>query len=158
SIVVLAAYVPIGAPVKPAKPRGARDPDSIDMADHRKALQELYGAPLAAFVTERKRLAAELRAAGDDAAAKAPAQRPRPAASAWAVNQLYWHARDAFEALLKTAERLRKGDLEATHAHRDALAELRKRAAAMLEEAGHAATSATLQRVTATLSAIAASG
>src|SRR5262249_40092735 len=53
---------------------------------------------------------------------------------------------------------LRKGDLEATRAHRDALAELRKRAAAMLEEAGHAATATTLQRVTGTLSAIAASG
>jgi hypothetical protein len=128
------------------------------MADHRKALQALYGAPLAAFVTERKRLAAELRAAGDDAAAKELAQRRRPTASAWAVNQLYWHARDAFDALLKTAERLRKGDLEATRAHRDALAELRKRAAAMLEDAGHAATAATLQRVTGTLSAIAASG
>jgi hypothetical protein len=128
------------------------------MADHRKALQALYGAPLAAFVTERKRLAAELRAAGDDAAAKELAQRRRPTASAWAVNQLYWHARDAFDALLATAERLRKGDLEATRTHRDALAELRKRAAAMLEDAGHAATAATLQRVTGTLSAIAATG
>jgi len=128
------------------------------MADHRKALQALYGAPLAAFVAERKRLAAELRAAGDDEGAKELAQRRRPTASAWAVNQLYWHAREAFDDLLATAGRLRKGDLEATRAHRDALAELRKRAAAMLDEAGHAATSATLQRVTGTLSDIAASG
>jgi hypothetical protein len=128
------------------------------MADDRQALQTLYSAPLASFVAERKRLAAALRAAGDDHAARELAQRHRPTASAWAVNQLYWHARDVFDALLATAGRLRKGDLGATGAHRDALAELRKRAAAMLRDAGHAATATTLQRVTGTLSAIAAAG
>ena len=38
----------------------------------------------------------------------------RPTISAWAVNQLWWHARDAFDALFETAARLRKGDLHAT--------------------------------------------
>src|SRR5205085_6434228 len=41
--------------------------------------------------------------------------------------------------------------------HRDALAKLRSRAAAMLSDAGHPATESTLRRVTQTLSAIAAS-
>lgn len=126
--------------------------------DRRDALQALYGAPLAEFVAERKRLAGGLRAAGEEAAAKEVAARRRPTASAWAVNQLYWHARDPFDVLLATAGRLRRGELDAVRAHRDALADLRRRAAAILQEGGHAASPATLQRVTGTLSAIAAAG
>ena len=110
---------------------------------------ELYQAPLAEFIAERKRLAK------DD---KSLAKLPRPTVSAWAVNQLWWHARDAFDAFLASAEKLRKGDLRATAAHRDALAKLRARAGAMIKDAGHATTEATLRRVTQTLSAIAAGG
>ena len=128
------------------------------MADPLKALQALYSAPLATFVAERDRLATELRAGGNDDAAKQLRQRRRPTASAWAVNQLYWHARDEFDALLAAAARLRKGDLQATSAFREALGELRKRATAILQDADHAATALVLRRVAGTLSAIAASG
>jgi hypothetical protein len=110
---------------------------------------ELYQAPLGEFIAERKRMAK------DD---KSLAKLSRPTVSAWAVNQLWWHARDAFDALLASAEKLRKGDLRATAAHRDALAKLRARAKAMIDDAGHATTEATLRRVTQTLSAIAAGG
>lgn len=119
------------------------------------ALEALYRAPLARFVAERGRLVAELRAAGDRAAAAAIAKRRRPTTSAWAVNQLYWHARDLFDLLLAAAARLRTGDREATRDHREALGTLRKRAATILEAAGHPPTEATLRRVTTTLSALA---
>ena len=128
------------------------------MADFRQALQTLSRAPLANFVAERKRLTAELRAAGDEEGAKQVAQRRRPTSSAWTVNQLYWHARREFDALLAAAGGIRKGDLRQTSAYREALVDLRKRAAAILRDAGHAPTAATLGRVTGTLAAIAATG
>jgi hypothetical protein len=122
------------------------------------ALQELYQAPLTQFVAERKRLAGDLKSGGDAAGAKRLLERKRPTVSAWVVNQLYWHARDAFDEMLATAEQLRKGHLKASGNHRDAIAKLRKRAAAILEDSGHAATESTLRRVTTTLSALAATG
>ena len=122
------------------------------------AVRELYQTPLASFVGERKRLATDLKAAGDREGAAKLAKLPRPTISAWVVNQLYWHARDAFDALMATAHKLRAGDLGATANHREAIAALRKRADSMLEDAGHAATESTLRRVTQTLAALAASG
>jgi hypothetical protein len=128
------------------------------VAAYEDAVRELYQTPLARFVAERKRLAGELRTAGDRSGAAALAKLPRPTTSAWAVNQLYWHARDAFDELLATAEKLRGGELAASGAHRDALAKLRARAARMLKDGGHAPTEATLRRVATTLSALAAAG
>jgi hypothetical protein len=128
------------------------------MADYRQALETLYGVPLAKFIAERDRLVAELRAVGDVESAKELARRRRPTTSAWTVNQLYRHARDAFDALLAAGARLRTGDLSETPAYRDALGELRKRAAAVLRDAAHAPTEATLRRVTGTLAAVAAAG
>jgi len=128
------------------------------MADYRHALDALYAAPLGDFIAERKRLAAELRAAGEQDAANQLARRRRPTTSAWTVNQLYRHARGAFDALLAAATGIRKGDLGETRTYRQALAELRKRAAGILRDAGHAPTEATLRRVTGTLAAVAAAG
>jgi DNA repair exonuclease SbcCD ATPase subunit len=122
------------------------------------AVQELSQVPLPSFIAERKRLADALKADGDAKAAKQLLARKRPTISAWVVNQLYWHARDAFDDLLATAEKIRKGDLKASAAHRDAIAALRARAKRILEDAGHAAPEATLRRVTTTLSAIAVAG
>lgn len=122
------------------------------------AVRELFQAPHASFVTERKRLAADLKAAGDKTGAAKLGKLNRPPISAWAVNQLWWQARDAFDKLLVTAERLRDGDLGGTAAHREALAALRQRASAILTEAGNAASEGTLRRITTTLSAIAATG
>lgn len=121
------------------------------------ALTELYQAPLPQFIAERKRLAAELKAKKEPGATTL-ASKPKPPVSAWVVNQLWWHARDAFDDLLKSAEKLRKGQLAASGEHRDAIAKLRKRAAVILEDAGHNANEATLRRITTTLSAIAAAG
>jgi DNA repair exonuclease SbcCD ATPase subunit len=122
------------------------------------AVSALYRSPLDAFVAERKRLAAELKDAGDKEGAKRLAKIARPSISAWTVNQLWWQERASFEELLECAARLRKGDLGATRGHRDALAELRTRAAAILREGSHATTDAVLRRVAATLAAVAANG
>ena len=122
------------------------------------AARALFQVPHGEFVAERKRLAAELKAAGDKLAASRISRLQRPPITAWAVNQLYWHARDAVDTLFALATRLRDGDLSATTAHRDALAKLRNRAAAMLSDAGHGANEATLRRIALTLSALAAAG
>ena len=84
------------------------------------ALTTLYQAPHDGFVAERKRLAAELKAAGHKEAASKLAKLERPPISAWAVNQLYWRERKAFDALLATAESWRQGAAGAASAHRDA--------------------------------------
>ncbi|MGE0395221.1 MAG: hypothetical protein AB7T06_00740 [Kofleriaceae bacterium] len=122
------------------------------------AAAALFQVPHGEFVAERKRLAAELKAAGDKMAASRLSRLQRPPVTAWAVNQLYWHARDAVDALFELAARLRAGDLSATTAHREALAKLRKRAEAMLSDAGHGTNEATLRRIALTLSAVAAAG
>lgn len=128
------------------------------MASFERALQRLYQAPLAGFLAERKRLAAELRAAGDEAGSAQIGQRAKPVLSVWAVNQLYWREREAFDAMLAAAARVRGGDHSAAAAHREATAALRKRAVNVLTDAGHAASDATQRRIATTLAAIAAVG
>ena len=128
------------------------------MSAYDEAVTTLYQATLSDFVAERKRLAAELKAAGDKDAAARVAKLVRPPVSAWAVNQLWWRERKAFEALVTAARRVKVGDREASQAHRQALARLKETAARLLQEAGNAATEPTLRRVTTTLSAVAATG
>jgi hypothetical protein len=127
-------------------------------ASYDEAVAELYRAPHDAFVAERKRLATELKAAGDKAGAARLLKLGRPTLSAWAVNQLWWQARDLFDGLLAAAARLRAGDQAATAERRDAIAALKSRAAALLVDGGHAVNEATLRRVTTTLAALAATG
>jgi hypothetical protein len=128
------------------------------MASLERALQELYRSPLARFLEERKRLAAELRSAGDASGAADLARRRKPTASVWAVNQLYWQARAAFDDMTAAAAKLRRGDVSATRAYRDATNRLHARAREILRDAGLGASDATLRRVTTTLAAIGASG
>jgi hypothetical protein len=122
------------------------------------AVIALHRAPLGQFVAERKRLAAELKAGGDKAEAARLAGLARPPLSAWTVNQLWWEARDAFDALIAAGERLRSGDLSASQEHRDALAEMRVQAEKVLTAGGHAPAEATIRRIMTNLSAIAAVG
>lgn len=122
------------------------------------ALETLFRAALGDFVAERKRLAGELKAAGDKDAAAKLSKLARPSVSAWTVNQLWWRQRQSFEALLAAAARVKSGEREASKAHREALAELRQQASALLEEAGNAASEGTLRRIATTLSALAATG
>ena len=128
------------------------------MATYDEAVAELFRGPHATFVAERKRLAGELKAAGDKTGAAALGKLGRPPISAWAVNQLWWQAREEFQTFLDSAKRMREGDLSATPAHREAGNVLRARAEKILTEAGNAAADSTLRRITTTLSAIAAHG
>src|SRR5260221_7378534 len=122
------------------------------------AVETLYRGSLDTFVAERKLFANELKAGGDKEAGARLAKLGRPSISAWTVNQLWWNERDTFERLFATAERLRRGELEAGAEHQRALSALRSLAVARLESGGHAAPESTLRRVTTTLSALAVAG
>jgi hypothetical protein len=128
------------------------------MSSYDAAVESLYRAALEQFVAERKRLAGELKAAGDKDGSARLAKLGRPSVSAWAVNQLWWQAREELEVFLKGAAEVTPGDQRALSRHRDALARLRDRAGKLLADAGNAASDTTLRRVTTTLTALAAAG
>jgi len=127
-------------------------------ASYDAAVTTLFQAALKDFVAERKRLLTELKTAGDKDGAARLGKLARPSVSAWTVNQLWWRERQAFEELIAAAARVKSGDRDASNKHREALAELRQRAGAILEEAGNAASEGTLRRIATTLSALAATG
>jgi len=135
-------------------------------------IDALFRLPLDEFTAARNALANKLKAAGQaDAAARVKAL-PKPPLSTWAVNQLYWRHRKAFEALLAAGERLRRaqasslraaggqgeGLRDAMETRREALAELTTRASALLASAGHTATPEITRRITTTLDALATYG
>ncbi len=122
------------------------------------AVAALYQAPHESFVSKRSELSAELKGAGDKASAARLTKIPRPSISAWAVNQLWWHARSAFDELFSTAEQVRTGKAHASGAHRQAVSKLSARAKQLLAEHEHGGSEATLRRITLTLSALAAAG
>jgi hypothetical protein len=121
-------------------------------SSYEEAVATLYQAAHESFVAERKRLAAELKAGGDKAGATRLLALARPPVSAWAVNQLWWQARDEFEQLFAAAARQRAGERAAAAEHRERLGRLRARAGELLRAAGHAA------RVTTTLGALSVLG
>ena len=132
-------------------------------------IDDLFKLPLTEFTAARNALAVSLKEAGRaDAAAEVKALT-KPPLSAWAVNQLYWQHRKPFDQLIAAGERLRDaqasqlagkgGDMRApTEARREALAELSKRAAALLSESGHPATPDLTRRIMTTLEALATYG
>lgn len=122
------------------------------------AAEALYAGSLTTFVAERKRLAGELKAAGDKAGAATFNKLGRPSASAWAVNQLHRQARAEWDALLAVTERLRQGDLSVVALQRAALATLRTKAIELLKAEGNAASEAVLARIETNLLALAATG
>lgn len=76
-------------------------------------IARLYGLPLEEFTSERNALAAELRAAGDGAAAAEVKRLRKPTAAAWAVNQLVRAEPDLVEALLGAGGELRQAHRQA---------------------------------------------
>jgi hypothetical protein len=98
-------------------------------------IDELYQLPFDEFTAARNALAKTLTA---DAARRVRALR-KPSAVAWAVNQVFWKSRAAYDALMKTGQALRdaqiaalkgrKADVRASaNAHRRALAKAVERA------------------------------
>jgi hypothetical protein len=122
------------------------------------AADELYGVALSAFTAERKRLADALKAAGSKASAGVVAKLAKPSMSAWVVNRLWREDRKDMDALMDAGARVRDGDRDGMDDQRAALARLRSRAAKVLEGDGHAASPATIQRVSTTLQALSAIG
>jgi hypothetical protein len=82
----------------------------------------LFAVPLEDFVTERKRLAKELRDGGDREAAAEVAKLPKPTPPAWALNQLAREEPEAIGAWLDAAEELRDASARPSSALREAMA------------------------------------
>jgi len=122
------------------------------------AAQELYGAPLSRFTAERKRLADALRAEGDRSLAARVAALARPTLPAWVVNQLWRRARGDMDELIAAGQRMKRGEPGAWQEQRAQLAKLAAEAGEVLRADKHAASPATLRRVTTTLQALSAVG
>ncbi len=132
-------------------------------------IDDLFKLPLAEFTAARNALASSLKEAGRADEAAAVKALSKPPLSAWAVNQLYWHHRKPFDQMMAAGERLRKAQTSQLagkaaelrgpmEAHREAVAELAKRAAALLREGGHPPTPDLTRRITTTLEALATYG
>jgi len=72
-------------------------------------IDDLYQQPLGEFIGARNALAKTLSGA-DATGVKA---LPKPTVVAWAANQVYWRARSAYDALMKSGERVRKAQIAA---------------------------------------------
>jgi hypothetical protein len=132
-------------------------------------IDALYAGPFDGFIAARKALAAKLKReqGADDSAAVA--RLAKPSLPAWALNQVYWHARDAWTRLVSTGDRLRilqqrmltghqADPREATRERQDAIRAVVDRAMDILRDQGHSTTDATRQRIAVAADAIAAYG
>ncbi|MCA1576705.1 MAG: hypothetical protein LC794_04995 [Acidobacteria bacterium] len=130
-------------------------------------VDELFKLPLAEFTGARNSLAARLKQNGRANDANLVKTLTKPSVSAWAVNQLYWNHRKAFDELHAAGQRIRKaqtsgvagkGMRESLDARREVLVHLSDLAASLLTEAGHSPGPDTLRRITTTLEALSALG
>ena len=123
-------------------------------------IDALYRLPAGEFITARNALA---KRAGDRAAEVRALARPQ--AAAWAVNQLYWHRRPVFDALVKASETRRTAHVKQLHGesasvaaadakHRAALDAAHDAAVAVLRDVGDALSPATLDAISRTLEAV----
>jgi hypothetical protein len=130
-------------------------------------LDVLFKLPLPEFIAGRKTLAAQLKKSGRRDDADYATALVKPSITAWAVNQLYWHHREAFDRLIATGQRFRQAQTsgragkiadmrEALDARREALSHLSDLATALLREAGSSPTPETIHRITTTLEAMSA--
>lgn len=126
-------------------------------------LDNLYRAPLKEFTALRNALAGSLKQSGDGEASKRVKALRKPSASVWAVNQLYWSERAAFEALIAAGDRARAaiesgtGD-DAERERQAALETALERARALLLETRQNPSEAVMRRVATTLDALASLG
>ena len=139
------------------------------MASKDSEVDALFKLALSEFTAARNALASQLQKSGDKSAAAEVKALAKPPVSAWVVNQLYWRNRTAFDRLLTAGARMRQAQAsqlagQATNlrelltAHREALTELSRQAAAILSESGHQASPDVMRRVTMTLEGLAAHG
>src|ERR1051325_6021838 len=122
-------------------------------------IDALFRVPPAEFIGARNTLAAQLKKAGRRNDADRVKLLGKPSVSAWAVNQLYWTHRKAFDELIAIAKRSRPGGKvtdrrESLDARREALSHLSDLATTLLRDAGHPPTLDTMRRITTTLEAM----
>jgi hypothetical protein len=141
---------------------------SVTNADNvQEDINRLFELPLAEFTAARNALATRLKKAGRSDDAERVKSLAKPPVSAWAVNQLYWRHREAFDALIAAGKQLRTAyTLQLTKkpadthgpsaARREALAKLLHWADLLLREAGHTPTPETMRRITTSLEAMSA--
>jgi hypothetical protein len=123
-------------------------------------VDELFKLPLNEFTDARNALARRLKQSGRANDANVVKTLAKPSVSAWTVNQLYWHHRDAFEELLAAGQRFRKAqrggkvaDMRgALDARREALSQLADIASSLLNNP----TPDMIRRVSTTLEAMSA--
>lgn len=106
----------------------------------------LYQEPLGSFVAQRNALARDLAGAGQRDLSTRIKALTRPSAAAWVVNQLYWHERREYDALLAAGAAARDaqqarlsgrgGDLARAFAERDVIVERLTRGGERLAAAG----------------------
>ena len=82
----------------------------------------LYKLPIAEFTAARNTLATRLKQGGRRNEAELVKALVKPSSSAWAVNQLYWNHRDAFDRLIATGERFREAQNRGSRARRQTCA------------------------------------
>ncbi|HJT29624.1 MAG TPA: hypothetical protein VJ784_19575 [Pyrinomonadaceae bacterium] len=130
-------------------------------------IDALFKLPLAEFTGERNALAVRLKKEGRRNDADRVKLLGKPSVSAWAVNQLYWDHRAAFDQLMASGKRLRPAQKlrlagkvasvrDSLDARREALVHLSDLAAELLRDAGSNPSLDTLRRVTTTLEAMSA--
>lgn len=129
-------------------------------------IDDLFRLPLAEFTGARNTLSARLKKEGRANDAERVKLLGKPPVSAWAVNQLYWDHRDAFDDLIATGKRLRPAQKsrpgkaadmrDSLDARREALTTLSDLATDLLTDAGHSPSPDTLRRVVTTLEALSA--
>jgi hypothetical protein len=106
-------------------------------------IDDLYKGPLQDFVARRGELARTLK--GDET--KRVKALPKPTVVPWAVNQVYWQARPAYDRLVSSGEKLRAAQIDAlkgksadvrraTEAHRKAMADAVTEALRLASAAG----------------------
>jgi hypothetical protein len=130
------------------------------MASLDREIAHLYQLPLSEFTKARDELARR-----EESHRAAIRRLEKPNLPAWAVNQLYWRDRGAYEALAAAGERLRKaqvaalagkpGDVGRVEAeHQAARREAADRVRRILVTSGEKTTAATLSAVNDTLGAL----
>src|SRR5262245_35601020 len=75
---------------------------------HDQELPELFQLPLDRFTDARNDVAPRPRTTGSADAAAAVKSMPKPPATAWAVNQVYWRHREDFDLLLQAGARVKE--------------------------------------------------
>src|SRR4029077_6745043 len=93
--------------------RGSREADDQGIESEKAGnanddVDALFKLPLAEFTGARNDLAARLKREGHTDDSNLIKKLAKPSISAWAVNQLHWNHREAFDRLPPTSQRFRQ--------------------------------------------------